>query len=382
LRYQQDLLGAVSFATVHILPYWEDDPIGIDQAVAHVSQIYKQVKTELKGKEVLIGETGWPSYGRQRQAAEPSLINEARFIREFSLLSEQENMPYNVIEAFDQPWKRQSEGAVGGYWGIFSADDGIKFPFQGAVAEAPSWSYASYALMFIVFALLGLLQWRRQQLTANNLWPLLTISISSAGAWLAFCRDLFLTNRNSVEWLFTLLYAGLLLALILLLAQTLSAWFANQQPPQTPTPIHQLVRSSTQQTPAPDHGARYLGLLRFLFLFSASLVCLLLIFDIHPRDFPLALFSVPAIGLALLSAISQQNSAEIEEILLASWIACAGVWIIINEHLVTVQDKPWHVADGLNMHAVEWGVLCLTLAGSVLGPVYAQHRLRHAQNLR
>ena len=39
--------------------------------------------------------------------------------QETMALAKRENFRVNVIEAFDQPWKRALEGAAGGYWGIF-----------------------------------------------------------------------------------------------------------------------------------------------------------------------------------------------------------------------------------------------------------------------
>ena len=44
--------------------------------------IRKQVAAAFPGKEILIGETGWPSHGRMRDGALPSRINQARFISE------------------------------------------------------------------------------------------------------------------------------------------------------------------------------------------------------------------------------------------------------------------------------------------------------------
>jgi exo-beta-1,3-glucanase (GH17 family) len=46
----------------------------------------------------------------------PSRVNEAKFMRGFVAMAEANGWHYNLIEAFDQPWKRASEGAVGGYW--------------------------------------------------------------------------------------------------------------------------------------------------------------------------------------------------------------------------------------------------------------------------
>ena len=72
----------VDFVTVHILPYWEDFPVRAEDAAAHVDDIRKQVALAFPGKEILIGETGWPSKGRMRDGALPSRINQARFISE------------------------------------------------------------------------------------------------------------------------------------------------------------------------------------------------------------------------------------------------------------------------------------------------------------
>ncbi len=72
------------------------------------------------GKEVLIGEVGWPSAGRMREGALPSPANQARVIQDVLALAARENFRVNVIEAYDQPWKRALEGTVGGHWGLIS----------------------------------------------------------------------------------------------------------------------------------------------------------------------------------------------------------------------------------------------------------------------
>lgn len=76
LRYRE-LDDAVDFVTVHILPYWENVPIPAESAAAHVDTVRKQVAAAFPGKEILIGETGWPSEGRMRGSALPSRTNQA-----------------------------------------------------------------------------------------------------------------------------------------------------------------------------------------------------------------------------------------------------------------------------------------------------------------
>ena len=133
------LADAVSIVTVHLLPYWEDEPMPIQRAVDHVASIRSRVRAAFPGRDVFIGEAGWPSRGRRREGAVPSRVNQARFVRELANAAAAHGLRYNVIEGFDQPWKRRLEGTVGGFWGVLDADGREKFPLRGAVAEDPDW---------------------------------------------------------------------------------------------------------------------------------------------------------------------------------------------------------------------------------------------------
>jgi len=145
------------FVTIHILPYWENDPMNVDSAIKHLEKIRADVEAILKDKNILIGETGWPSEGRMREDALPSKINQAIFIRKFVKLAEQKGWKYNIIEAFDQPWKRVNEGAVGGAWGLFDKDRIDKMVFNGDVSNFPNYKllgFGSVSLFFIFSFLL------------------------------------------------------------------------------------------------------------------------------------------------------------------------------------------------------------------------------------
>ena len=90
-------------------------------AARHVDAIRRQVADAFPGKEILIGEFGWPSAGRMREGALPSPANQARALHDVMALAKREGFRVNLIEAYDQPWKRQLEGTVGGHWGLFDA---------------------------------------------------------------------------------------------------------------------------------------------------------------------------------------------------------------------------------------------------------------------
>ncbi len=151
-----ELAQAVDFVTVHILPYWEDFPISAAQAGAHVDAIRSRVAARFPGKDILIGEVGWPSAGRMREGALPSPANQALVLEEVMARARARNYRVNLIEAFDQPWKRRLEGTVGGYWGLLtSGAREPKFAWGKPVSDHPLWGWqmaAGMALAAAVFA--------------------------------------------------------------------------------------------------------------------------------------------------------------------------------------------------------------------------------------
>ncbi len=148
----QELSSLVDFVTIHILPYWEDYPVAVDNALEHIKNTHGEVASILKDKKLLIGETGWPSEGRMREASLPSPISQAEFIRGFLSIANEQGWNYNIIEAFDQSWKRASEGAVGGYWGIYDENSNDKNIIDGDISEFPN-----YGQLFVISTVLFML---------------------------------------------------------------------------------------------------------------------------------------------------------------------------------------------------------------------------------
>lgn len=151
------LLEEVDFVTVHFLPYWEDQPVGVEHAMEHILWVYDTVRQRLPGKPVLIGEVGWPSEGRSRRDAVPSRIDAATFITDFLRLAAAKGMQYNLVEAFDQPWKVALEGTVGGTWGVLDEFRHPKFELGGKVSELPQWPLLA-GLALLIALILVILQ--------------------------------------------------------------------------------------------------------------------------------------------------------------------------------------------------------------------------------
>ncbi len=139
---------------VHFLPYWEG--ISAKDSMDYITGSYNYMLKQYPKKKIVIGETGWPSEGRVKKGSVPSAAMEANFLRQFLTLATAKNFDYYIMEAFDQPWKAEQEGAVGAFWGILDAEGNPKFSFTGELSSFGQWSmYAGIAAG--VTALLGVL---------------------------------------------------------------------------------------------------------------------------------------------------------------------------------------------------------------------------------
>ncbi len=331
-RKHPEVAPAVDFVTIHLLPYWEDDPSGIDQALAQVRRVREEMGRQFADKPILIGETGWPSEGRQRETAVPSRENQARFVRGFVALAESHGWPYNLIEAFDQPWKREKEGAVGGYWGLFDTDRVDKGVLAGPVSNLPTWSAWLAASVGVVAGLLLLagLPGQRRAVVA----PLL----AAAGGTLAVYHLHYGTvaARNAAEWGWigaeALLSLAATLLLVLAVAQPAGGWRGG-------------VRRTLE---------RHAGLLLLGLGFTAAVVALQLAFEPRYRDFPFAVYLVPALGFLGLRVARQVESRGAGVGWLGGLLVLAGPVVLVRETLVNGPALAWVAVSLLLAVALLW----------------------------
>ncbi|MCX7314980.1 MAG: glycosyltransferase [Alphaproteobacteria bacterium] len=157
-----ELVSAVDFIAAHVLPYWEG--ISETEAVDQAIRIYDMLRAAYPGKRIVIAEFGWPSAGYNRRAATPDPLIQARVMRNFVVRAEAQGIDYNIIEAYDQPWKT-FEGGVGPYWGMFDTSRQPKFSWSGPITDPDHWKLAGIALL--IGLLLSL--------------PILSLATSSAG---------------------------------------------------------------------------------------------------------------------------------------------------------------------------------------------------------
>ena len=180
-----ELADAVDFIAIHVLPYWEGIPA--EQSPQWALERYQQVVEAFPDKPVIFGEVGWPSDGSRLGPSQASLVNQACFVREFLQLAHRHNLDYFIMEAFDQPWKKDLEGRVGAHWGMFDANRNPKFPLSGEIVAVPLWPwlYALATLLALVPMILFLRHWDNLRRRGQVFFAALIQMAASMFAWTA-----------------------------------------------------------------------------------------------------------------------------------------------------------------------------------------------------
>jgi exo-beta-1,3-glucanase (GH17 family) len=325
----REIYDAVDFVTIHILPYWEDLPIRAKYAAAHVDAIRKRMAIAFPAKEILVGETGWPSAGRMREAALPSRTNQARVVSEILDLARQENFRVNLIEAYDQPWKRQLEGTVGGYWGLIDAvQRALKYPPGQPISNYPFWKLqmaSGMAMSILVFGA-ALLTLRRRPWTPRLVsWMAVAVSATAAGILLGLAGDKMLYESYGfggwLQW-GLLLAAGV--AAPLLSANALMSGRALPTFLELIGPREGRTRSVLTMA---------LGLTLILTTVIAAETALGFAFDPRYRDFPFAALTMAVLPFSALMLLNrpQSGTRPIAEAAFAGLLVAAALYTVVNE---------------------------------------------------
>ena len=106
-------------------PFWEG--CDLENALAHMQQMFGQATHAAQGKKVIITETGWPSQGTPLKGAFPSEENAMKYFINAQTWCAKENIELFYFSSFDESWKVGPEGDVGAYWGLWDKDEKLKF---------------------------------------------------------------------------------------------------------------------------------------------------------------------------------------------------------------------------------------------------------------
>jgi len=347
----REIYDAVDFVTIHILPYWEDIPVKAKFAASHVDEIRKRMAVAFPGKEILIGETGWPSAGRMREGALPSRTNQARIVSDILDLAKREGFRVNLIEAYDQPWKRQLEGTVGGYWGLFDAAKRVvKYPPGQAISNYPLWKWqmgGGMALSVAVFLAAWLTLRRRPWTPRPTSWIAVGLWATTGGILFGIAADKMLYESYGVGgWL---QWGALLAAAI---ASPLLCTHAAMSGRSLPTFLELLG-------PREFRGGSFPTALLAIALAVTTLIAaetaLGFTFDPRYRDFPFASLTMavlPFAGLMLLNR-PQAGGRPIAESAFAGLLVVTTLYIGLNEGAANWQSM-WTCAIYLLLALTLW----------------------------
>ncbi|HEX7789430.1 MAG TPA: beta-(1-6) glucans synthase [Afipia sp.] len=326
----RDVYEAVDFVTIHILPYWEDFPVRAGNAANHVDSIRKRMAVAFPNKEILIGETGWPSAGRMREGALPSRANQARVVSEILELARQQKFRVNLIEAYDQPWKRMWEGTVGGHWGLFDAGGAreLKYPAGEPISNFPRAKiYAAAGMIFsvLVFGVALLTLRHRPWSPRLSSWIAVAISATAGGALFGIALDKVLVESLGI--------GGWTVGILLLAAAVLSPLVvANTVMYGRGLPTFlELLGPREYRT-----GSRMqtiLGIVLLVTVAIATQTALGFVFDPRYRDFQFAALTMAIVPFALLTLLNRPASGgrPITESVFAATLALSAVYIGFNE---------------------------------------------------
>ena len=115
------LAAEVDFLAGHTYPVWEGKTI--DEGLSFTIENVDGVRAALPDKPLVVFEAGWATVASEfgERASE---ANQARYYDEMRRWASETNTTVFFFEAFDEPWKGDSDNPLGAekHWGVFNVD--------------------------------------------------------------------------------------------------------------------------------------------------------------------------------------------------------------------------------------------------------------------
>ncbi|HXL68061.1 MAG TPA: beta-1,6-glucan synthase [Xanthobacteraceae bacterium] len=324
----RELAAAVDFVTIHVLPYGEDFPVPAAETAARVVDVQRRVAANFPGKEVFVGEAGWPSAGRMREGALPSASNQARVVHDLLAAAKRFGFRLSIPEAFDQPWRQRVEGTAGGHWGWMTAGTREpKFRLGAPVSDHSLWLYEGLAGILLAVATFAAASASGR--TVPGAPPIDWFKIAGVALLGGVVAGWAIVDTVIESVLIsTWIYSGLLLIAALLAPPLVAAALARG----TPAPGFGTLLDPAEWRAA-DRVGRAAALLLGLTVVLAIHAALGLVFDPRLRDFPFAPLTGPAAAFAALafSNARARPTAGIAEYAAAALLGASAAYIALSE---------------------------------------------------
>jgi len=124
LHLSPKVIKACDVVLANCYPFWEG--YDAEHSSLYLAKMYEVINNFAGDKKVIIAETGWPTYGRSVDQAEPSVENMMKYFIRLKKWSEQEEVEVFYFASFDESWKARHEGDVGARWGLWNKNEQLK----------------------------------------------------------------------------------------------------------------------------------------------------------------------------------------------------------------------------------------------------------------
>jgi glucan 1,3-beta-glucosidase len=299
-----------------------------------VVEIHHNMAHTFPGKDIMIGEVGWPSAGRMREGARPSPSNQALVLHEVVAIAKREGFKVNLIEAFDQPWKRALEGTVGGRWGLFdSSQRQPKFTWGEPVSDHPYWPWqAALGIAFagIVMAA-GVAPARSFAHVPHRVYWLTGFSAAIAGSMIGWTLEILLAGALG--------FAGAVQGLLLMSIAAAAPLSAAALTCKRSLPDFSDVLNRKACTALNDRLAIATGLVLVLTTLIAMQSAIALAVDPRYREFPFPALTGAVVPLALVALWCPPvgSTSGRSEVVAASLLLITAGVVLVQESVANWQ---------------------------------------------
>lgn len=151
----QEVIDNVDYIAAHILLFWRG--VSARDVPAAFVDRYRQLQSRFPGKEIIAAEVGWPTAGNPYMDSFPDKEAAHWLLTQVTQAAKANQIPYVIIEAFDQPWKINGPwGRTEVHWGIFDTNYHSKFDTRYFTIGSVVITYmeAAHLLLALMFFLL------------------------------------------------------------------------------------------------------------------------------------------------------------------------------------------------------------------------------------
>jgi len=244
-------------------------------------------------------------------------------------LARHENFRVNLFEAYDESWKREIEGTVGGSWGLFdSAQRTLKYPPGIPISNFPLWKLqmcSGIALATLVFGVAWLTLRRKPREAGLATWFAVGLSATTAGILLGVAaQKMVYESYGAGSWL---LWGSLLLAATASPVSGANALMSGRALPAFLEVVGP-KNCRTRSVPAFMHGS-----VLIVTAVIGTATALGLVFDPRFIDFPFAALTIAAVPFAAVTLLNPVRNGirPMAESAFAGLFLGTAIYVGLNE---------------------------------------------------